>query len=166
MLCQVLKRAVYLMKTPFQLHNILLRYTIFQGVCMRTLSLWSFRSRNIFMRKIMLKNFTIFVLCCEGKTTWRSHFPSGDSKIFQPPVGAWLKKVMPLKLITLRGLKLFWGQLTVMTYLCFWSKLFFVGVKQNTKFFQFKTKPIPRMPVQDAKSSLKILGLCFQVLGS
>ena len=91
-----------------------------------------------------------------------SHFPSGDWNIFQPPVGAWLKKVMPLKLITLRGLELFWGQWTVTTYLCFWSKLFFVGVKQNTKFFSLKRNQLLECQSKMLKVVLKFLVFVFK----
>ena len=65
---------------------------------------------------------------------------------------------------------MFWGQLTVidLTFILdlhyfLWklktSKRQWVSFSLETKHkvFRFKMKPIPQMPVQDAKSSLKIL---------
>ena len=71
--------------------------------------------------------------------------------------------------ITLHGLHLFWGQLHSNLTFIFDLNYFLWKLKSSKsqgvsflletkhKVLRVKTKPIPRMPVQDAKSNLRIL---------
>ena len=60
-----LQRAIYLMKTPFQLTCKLLR--IFNAFTCKVWLLWSFRSRNIFTLRKVLENFMFLCFAKKDK---------------------------------------------------------------------------------------------------